>query len=48
MKKLFFLILLLAGCAVCLQAQNPKQPSWLSDAVFYQIYPSSYQDSDGI
>lgn len=23
------------------------QPSWLSDAVFYQIYPSSFQDSDG-
>ena len=22
-------------------------PSWLADAVFYQIYPSSYQDSDG-
>lgn len=28
-------------------AQNPTQPSWLSDAVFYQIYPSSYQDTDG-
>ena len=23
------------------------QPSWLADAVFYQIYPSSFQDSDG-
>ena len=22
-------------------------PSWLRDAVFYQIYPSSFQDSDG-
>lgn len=30
-----------------LQAQDPSQPSWLSDAVFYQIYPSSFQDSDG-
>lgn len=30
-----------------LSAQNPAQPSWLSDAVFYQIYPSSFQDSDG-
>ena len=28
-------------------AQKPTQPSWLSDAVFYQIYPSSFQDSDG-
>ena len=28
-------------------AQKKTQPSWLSDAVFYQIYPSSYQDSDG-
>ena len=28
-------------------AQKPTQPTWLSDAVFYQIYPSSFQDSDG-
>lgn len=28
-------------------AQNPKGPAWLSNAVFYQIYPSSYMDSDG-
>lgn len=28
-------------------AQAPGQPSWLSDAVVYQIYPSSFQDSDG-
>ena len=40
--------------AVCLMASLPivaqpdaTQPSWLSDAVFYQIYPSSFQDSDG-
>ena len=24
-----------------------KGPEWLSKAVAYQIYPSSYQDSDG-
>lgn len=24
-----------------------KGPSWLKDAVIYQVYPSSYQDSDG-
>ena len=28
-------------------AQKRSQPSWLSDAVFYQIYPSSFQDSNG-
>ena len=33
--------------APLLPAQNPAQPSWLSDAVFYQIYPSSFQDTDG-
>ena len=26
---------------------TPRNPSWLSHAVFYQIYPSSYMDSDG-
>ena len=38
------------ACAVAsagASAQNPAQPSWLSDAVFYQIYPSSFQDTDG-
>jgi len=33
--------------AAGVSAQNPAQPSWLSDAVFYQIYPSSFQDTDG-
>ena len=28
-------------------AQKRSQPSWLSDAVFYQIYPSSFQDRNG-
>ncbi|MCF0178104.1 MAG: alpha-amylase [Bacteroidales bacterium] len=28
-------------------AQPADQPSWLSEAVVYQIYPSSFQDSDG-
>ena len=22
-------------------------PAWLADAVFYEIYPQSFQDSDG-
>ena len=30
-----------------LQARNSKGPDWLSDAVFYEIYPSTFQDSDG-
>ena len=43
----------LSICVLCLlavtgvRAQKPTQPSWLRDAVFYQIYPSSFQDSDG-
>ena len=28
-------------------AAGVKGPAWLSDALFYQIYPSSYADSDG-
>lgn len=28
-------------------ASNAKGPAWLGDALFYQIYPSSYADSDG-
>ena len=47
MKKIICILLMLANCTMGLRAQNPEQPSWLSDAVFYQIYPSSYQDSDG-
>ena len=41
------LALACAAAAPNLSAQDPSQPSWLSEAVFYQIYPSSFQDSDG-
>jgi maltose alpha-D-glucosyltransferase/alpha-amylase len=41
---LFLLCLITAQFSI---AQSPSQPSWLSDAVIYQIYPSSFQDSDG-
>jgi maltose alpha-D-glucosyltransferase/alpha-amylase len=48
MKSIFSkaaLLLLALSCTIGLNAQ--KGPKWLGKAVFYQIYPSSYQDSDG-
>jgi maltose alpha-D-glucosyltransferase/alpha-amylase len=47
MKRLLFFCILCLLAAPAVKAQKPTQPSWLSDAVFYQIYPSSFQDSDG-
>ncbi len=47
MKKLLALALACVLAAPGVMAQKPSQPSWLSDAVFYQIYPSSFQDSNG-
>ena len=47
MKKLLTFALACLLIAPGLPARNPAQPSWLADAVFYQIYPSSFQDSDG-
>lgn len=46
MKK-FFLNLVFGSCILCnnLSAINP--PEWLKQAVFYQIYPSSFKDSNG-
>ncbi len=40
------------GAVVALLSASATTPTakglkWLSDAVFYQIYPSSFQDSDG-
>ena len=29
------------------QTTDARGPQWLHDAVFYQIYPSSYMDTDG-
>ena len=47
MKKVLFISVLFLLAVTGVQAQKPTQPSWLSEAVFYQIYPSSFQDSDG-
>ena len=44
MKKL---IILFTGLLTHLLAFAQKHPDWVKMAVFYQIYPSSFQDSDG-
>jgi hypothetical protein len=31
----------------CLPVSAQKGPEWMKTAVFYQVYPSSFQDSDG-
>lgn len=45
--KSLIIFLLCIVTAKFATAQNPSQPTWLSDAVVYQIYPSSFQDTDG-
>ena len=47
MKRLLTLALACVLASIGVSARKPTQPSWLGDAVFYQIYPSSFQDSDG-
>ena len=48
MKRLLISVLAALAVAAPLTAQTTaKGPKWLGQAVFYQIYPSSYQDSDG-
>jgi len=44
-KKTLLAMSLTVAASTNLYAQ--KSPQWLSNAVFYQIYPSSYMDSDG-
>ncbi|HPT11700.1 MAG TPA: alpha-amylase family glycosyl hydrolase [Bacteroidales bacterium] len=34
-------------CAVTGNAVRPPSPSWVDNAVFYQIYPQTYYDSNG-
>jgi len=45
LKTLLLLFSLMVSAPVL--AQGDKGPQWLSNAVFYQIYPSSFMDSDG-
>lgn len=40
-------ILSLSACFVASPAFSRKLPKWLEHAVLYQIYPASFQDSDG-
>ena len=49
MKRLnkMLLVAALAATTLSVQAEQKKGPAWLSDALFYQIYPSSYMDTDG-
>lgn len=50
MKRNFNKMLVVAALAattLSVHAEQKKGPAWLSDALFYQIYPSSYMDSDG-
>ena len=53
MKKTFLAIWLMA-CAFIATAQTitgkyeiPTMPDWAKNAVFYQIYPQTFCDSDG-
>jgi alpha-glucosidase len=38
-----------ASCNVIIESQNPPEATdeWWKSGVFYQIYPRSFQDSDG-
>ena len=47
MKRILSILAVCASVVLQANAQPKGQPSWLSDAVVYQIYPSSFQDSDG-
>src|SRR5574344_1034520 len=49
MKRNFNCIVLAAALILLslTPAKAQKGPHWIHDAVFYQIYPSSYMDSDG-
>ena len=47
MKRMnkMLLVAALAATTLSVQAEQKKGPAWLSDTLFYQIYPSSYMDT---
>lgn len=45
--KFSFALAVVAASVNVSSAKPANGPDWLSDAVFYQLYPSSYKDSDG-
>jgi len=47
MKRSSLIVSLALSLAISSGAAYAGGPDWLKDAVFYQIYPSSYMDSDG-
>ena len=46
-KLLISTIMALSLTTASAQTTDARGPQWLHDAVFYQIYPSSYMDTDG-
>lgn len=44
MKKI---VLLIVGSVACFWVSAQRSPAWSKAAIFYQVYPSSFQDSDG-
>ena len=52
MKRFVLMILVVFSLAVSAQTitgkyEIPKMPDWARNAVFYQIYPQTFCDSDG-
>lgn len=41
------ILLLFLGCFVTVKAQFKPLPKWMKTAVFYQIYPQSFKDTNG-
>lgn len=47
-KKIVKLVAVVLYCLIGAWAASARSgPEWMKTAVFYQVYPSSFQDSDG-